>query len=135
MKQIFLAVLTVATVLSISSPARSNQLNDLYNSCYGGNTGSCERLGRLCGQGNARACEYVNTVTRAGIRQINYYCRQRNNHRACNFLHEVDREGGPSNLARLCSQGDGGACNALRVINCYAAENFTRGGRKCGQLD
>ncbi|NEP05307.1 MAG: hypothetical protein F6K34_11070 [Okeania sp. SIO4D6] len=71
-------------------------------------------------------------MTRAGIRQISYYCQQRNNNRACNFLRQVNQAGGLSNLARLCSQGDGGACNALRVINCYAAENFTRGRRKCG---
>ena len=134
MKQIFLAVLTVATVLSISSPAKSNELNDLYESCYGGNTGSCGRLGRLCGQGNDRACRLVNTVGRAGIRQINYYCGQRNNNRACDFSRQVNQAGGASNLARLCSQGNGGACNALGVITCYAAENFTRGERKCGRL-
>ncbi|MDY7005849.1 MAG: hypothetical protein SWX82_18445 [Cyanobacteriota bacterium] len=134
MKQIFLAVLTVATVLSIPSPATSNQLNNLYESCYGGNTGSCERLGRLCGQGNDRACRLVNTVSSAGIRQINYHCRQRNNNGACNFLRQVNQAGGPSNLARLCSQGSGGACNALRIITCYAAENFRRGRGKCGRL-
>ncbi|NET16506.1 MAG: hypothetical protein F6K08_28635 [Okeania sp. SIO1H6] len=137
MKQIFLAVLTVVTLLSIPSPARSNQLNNLYESCYkDGNSQSCGRLGSLCGQGNARACNLVNTASRAGIGQINYYCRQRNNNRACNFLRQVNQAGGPSNLARLCSQGSGGACNALSVIACYAAEN-SRAGRppKCRLLN
>lgn len=137
MRQIFVGVLTVATLLSIPSPARSNQLTNLYQSCYkDGNSQSCGRLGRLCRQGNARACNLVNTVSRAGISQINYYCRKRNNNQACNFLRLVNQAGGPGNLARLCSQGSGGAGNALRVITCYAAENSRAGrGPKCGILD
>ncbi|MGD1701973.1 hypothetical protein [Dapis sp. BLCC M229] len=100
-------MLTVATLLSIASPARSNRLNDLYYSCYeDGNSNSCGKLGILCGQGNSRACNLVNTASRAGITQINYYCRQRNNNRACNFLGQVNQMGGPGKLGRLCSQGD-----------------------------
>ncbi|NEQ40044.1 MAG: hypothetical protein F6K40_28895 [Okeania sp. SIO3I5] len=137
MKRIFVGLLTVATVLSIASPARSNRLNDLYYSCYeDGNAQSCGRLGILCGQGNSRACSLVQTASRAGILQINYYCRQRNNNRACNFLQLVSQAGGVGNLARFCSQGDPRACNAVSIVACYASENARAGrGPRCRALD
>lgn len=137
MKQIFVGTLSLATLLSITLRAESNQLNNLYESCYkNGNVRSCATLAIFCGQRNSRACNLVNTASGAGIAQINYYCRERNNNRACNFLRLVNQVGGPRNLGRFCSQGDRQACNALNVIACYAAENSRASrGPRCILLD
>ena len=136
MKWIFLGMLSVATLLSVILPAKSNQLNNFYESCYkNGNVQSCAALGILCGEGNSRACNLVNTATQGGIAQINYYCRQRNNTRACNFLALINQSGGPRNLGRFCRRRDRRACNALSVIACYASENARAGrGPRCTLL-
>ncbi len=130
-------MLTVATLLSIPLPAKSNQLNDLYYSCYeNGNTQSCGRLGTLCGQGNGRACNLVQTASGAGMNQIRYYYLQRKNGRACNFLQLVRQAGSVGNLARSCSQGNSRACSAVSIIACYASENARAGrGPRCRALD
>ncbi|NEP44544.1 MAG: hypothetical protein F6K35_37160 [Okeania sp. SIO2H7] len=136
LKRTLVGMLTLAAFLSITPPASSNQLNNLYESCYKeGNNQSCGALGRLCGRGNVRACNLINTVSNAGIVQIDYYCRVQNNRRACNFLQQVNELGGPANLGNLCSQGDRASCNSLVVIVCYASEN-ARAGRPplCGLL-
>lgn len=137
LKRTLVGIMTLATFLSIAPPATSNQLNNLYESCYkDGNNQSCGALGRLCGRGNRQACGLINTVSNAGIVQINYYCGQRNRPRACNFLQTVNELGGPGNLGNLCSQGDSASCNRLGIIVCYAAEN-SRAGRPplCGLLN
>ncbi len=137
MKNTLVGVLTLATLLSIAPAASSEQLNNLYESCYkNGNNLSCGALGSLCGRGDFRACNLINTVSNAGIIQINYYCQSRKNPRACQFLLEVNQLGGPKNLGNLCSQGDNASCNRLGIIVCYAAENSRAGSPpKCGVLD
>lgn len=134
MKHTLLKIITLITVLSIAPVAKSDELDMLYNSCYQqGNSRSCGMLGELCGRGNYRACNLINTISNGGLVQINYYCRQRGLVNACIFLQELNNIGGVGNLGRLCGQGYGQACNMLGIISCYAREN-ARGGI-CGLLN